>query len=217
MLEKLNIKVHLATKKGMAIELLLFFGIGVSMLPMWITAPLMILISIVSMEVRKIEWHEIGFAFKYFTIKNIIIGLGVAGIYHFVDLYAVQLIADKFAPSHISEVFDMEKSIPKLILGLVASWTTAAFFEEILFRGYLICRLIDLMGDKIVTRIVIVLLNGIIFGFVHAYQGAHGMICTGIIGALQAIVFFAAGKKLAIPIIAHGAFDTIGFTYLFLG
>ncbi|MEP7255964.1 MAG: CPBP family intramembrane glutamic endopeptidase [Ferruginibacter sp.] len=111
----------------------------------------------------------------------------------------------------------MKGNVLKFLIGLLLSWTTAAFFEEILFRGYLISRLIDLMGENIVTKIIIVLFTGIAFGFVHSYQGLNGAISAGVIGVFQAIVYFLNGKKLTIPIIAHGAFDSIGFTLLFIG
>ena len=73
------------------------------------------------------------------------------------------------------------------------------------------------MGENIVTKTIITLLTGIAFGFVHSYQGLHGAISAGFIGIFQATVCFLDGKKLTIPIIAHGTFDTIGFTRLFIG
>ena len=213
----MNLKELLKTKKAAGIELLLFFIVALSTLPMMVQVPILIAIAIISLEVRKTEWKEIGFDFKDFKIKKICLGIAVAVLYHFADQYLIDPIVSKFAPPGLPEIFSMKGNVSKLLIGLLLSWTTAAFFEEILFRGYLITRLIDLMGENIVAKTMIILLTGIAFGFVHSYQGLNGAISAGVIGVFQAIVYFLNGKKLTIPIIAHGAFDTIGFTMLFIG
>lgn len=213
----MKLKQLLATKKGTGIELLLFFIVGMSTLSMFITGPILYGIAVLSLVVRNTEWHEIGFAFKDFTWKKIGIGVAVAFAYHFADQYLIDPVIEKIAPAGLPEIFSMKGDVTKLVIGLIISWTTAAFFEEILFRGYLINRLTDLMGETLFTRIIIILLTGTVFGFVHVYQGLNGAISAGVIGVFQATVFYFSRKKLAIPIIAHGVFDTIGFTLLFLG
>ncbi len=188
-----------------------------SPLSMMITAPILIAIAIISLELRKTEWKEIGFSFKDFNIKKIGLGIVIAVLYHFTHQYLIDPVISRFAPPGLPEIFSMKGNLTKLLIGLLISWTTAAFFEELLFRGYLISRLTDLMGENLISKMIIVLLGGIAFGFVHAYQGLNGAISAGVIGVFQSIVFFLDDKKLTIPIIAHGAFDTIGFTMLFIG
>ena len=97
------------------------------------------------------------------------------------------------------------------------TWTIAAFGEEIIFRGYLINRLTDLIGESLPAKILIVILAGLAFGSVHYYQGIHGVISAGIIGMFQSVIYLTDNKKLVIPIIAHGVYDSIGFIILFLG
>jgi membrane protease YdiL (CAAX protease family) len=210
-------KEFLQTKKGASIELLLFLIIAVSVTSMLGSGLILYPLALTSLGIRKIEWKEIGFSFKDFTIKNILLGIGVAILYHYADQYLVDPIASKFAPPGLPEIFNMKGNVSKLTIGLILSWTTAAFLEEIVFRGYLINRFIDLIGETLLTKIIIVLLTGIAFGFVHSYQGLNGAISAGFIGVFQAIVYFINNKKLTIPIIAHGTYDTIGFTLLFMG
>lgn len=111
----------------------------------------------------------------------------------------------------------MKGDINKLIIGIFISWTTAAFFEEILFRGYLINRLTDLFGEHNITKGILVLISGFIFDFVHYYQGLNGAIAAGIIGVFRSTIFFLDKKKVTLPINIYGVFDTIGFTLLFIG
>jgi len=213
----MKLKELLQTKQGASIELLLFLVIAVSMTSMLGSGLILYPLCFVSLGIRKIEWNEIGFSFKDFKLKTIVIGIGIAILYYFADQYLVDPIASKFAPPGLPEIFSMKGNVKKLIIGLTLSWTTAAFLEEIVFRGYLIHRCIDLIGETLVSKIIIVLITGITFGFVHSYQGLNGAISAGFIGVMQAAVYFINGKKLIIPIIAHGTFDTIGFTLLFLG
>lgn len=213
----MNSKEFLNTKMGGVIELILFLIVAIAPLPMMLSVPLLIGIAIMSLIVKDTEWIEIGFSFKDFSFKKIGIGLLIAIVYHYIDEYLMDPIISKYTPSGLPEIFSMKGNVTKLIIGLTLSWTTAAFFEEILFRGYLISRFIDVIGQSFLSKLAIIILTGTVFGFVHVYQGMHGAISAGIIGVFQAIVFFADGKKLAIPIIIHGAFDTIGFTLMFLG
>lgn len=213
----MKLREFLSTKAGGTIEIILFLAIAIAPLPMMLSVPLLIGIAIMSLIVRDTEWIEIGFAFKDFSMKKIGIGLALAIAYHYIDVYIMDPIISKFAPYGLPEIFSMQGNVTKLIIGLTLSWTTAAFFEEILFRGYLISRFIDVIGQSFLSKLAIIILTGTVFGFAHVYQGLNGAISAGIIGVFQAIVFFADGKKLAIPIIIHGAFDTIGFTLMFLG
>lgn len=213
----MELKTFLQTKNGAAVELSIFYIVAVSISSMFASGFILYPLALTSLGVRKIEWRDIGFGFKDFTIFKILLGVAVAVAYYFIDQNIVNPIASRFAAPGLPEIFNIQGDVSKYIIGLALSWTTAAFLEEIVFRGYLINRFIDLMGETLITKILIVLMTGIGFGFVHSYQGMNGAISAGFIGVFQAMVYFMNGKKLAIPIIAHGVYDTIGFTLLFLG
>jgi membrane protease YdiL (CAAX protease family) len=213
----MSLKEFLKTKKGTGIELFLFFTVALSTLPLMLQASILVPIAIISLELRKTEWKEIGFSIKDFTIKKIFLGMAVAVLYSFADQYLISPVISKFTSSGLPEIFSMKGNVTKLLIGLLVSWTTAAFFEELLFRGYLINRLIDLTGESLLTKIIIALLSGIAFAFVHAYQGLQGAVFAGFFGVFQAIIYFIDDKKVTIPIIAHGTFDSIGFISMFIG
>jgi membrane protease YdiL (CAAX protease family) len=56
----------------------------------------------------------------------------------------------------------------------------------------------------VVTACVI---QGILFGASHAYQNPIGMLITGALGILLAVLVFVSGRNLWPAIIAHGLFD----------
>ena len=74
-----------------------------------------------------------------------------------------------------------------------------------------------LIGRGRADWVIALLLTSLLFGIVHLYQGASGMITTGLSGLVFGLSYFAGGRNLWVPIIAHGVLDTLGFTLIFLG
>ena len=89
---------------------------------------------------------------------------------------------------------------------------TAGFCEELIFRGYLIWLLTPYVG-----LIGAILLSSALFGLNHIYQGWGGVLKTGIMGLIFALVFWATGSLVA-AIILHVLVDVFaGFqSYLVL-
>lgn len=91
-------------------------------------------------------------------------------------------------------------------------WLGAALGEEIVFRGFLIGRLEVAFGgaSRLATGASIVLATAL-FAFAHAYQGPTGILITGMLGLVFAVLFVATGRNLWINVIAHGVYDTGSF------
>jgi membrane protease YdiL (CAAX protease family) len=105
-----------------------------------------------------------------------------------------------------------------LFFVLPVSWGTAAFIEEMFSRGYLLNRLVDLMGS---TRAAVwwlaAGLQGLLFGLGHAYQGLGGVIMTGLIGLAFGAIYLLGKRNLWACIILHGIVDSVTMTAFFLG
>ncbi|MFN8331869.1 MAG: hypothetical protein U0T81_11745 [Saprospiraceae bacterium] len=101
------------------------------------------------LRVRKIEWRDIGFGFKDFTIFKICQGCCRSSLLFYEPEYC-KSIASRFAKKApgLPEIFNIQGDVSKYIIGLTLSWTTAAFLEGSVFRGYLINRFIDLMWGR---------------------------------------------------------------------
>src|SRR5438874_2083296 len=84
----------------------------------------------------------------------------------------------------------------------------AGFGEEYLFRGFLFQRLAMLFGGSKPGWAIACLIQAALFGFAHAYQNPLGMLLTGLIGLIMALVFLATGRNLWVHIIAHTLYDT---------
>jgi len=120
------------------------------------------------------------------------------------------------------ERFDVLRgNVAVLIGGLLVVWTIAAFGEEMLLRGLLMNYLRELMpgrepSDRVAWAVAL-LLTSIVSGLLHAYQGATGMILTGVIAVGFGLVYLVSGRNLWAPILTHGFYDTVGFLFVFLG
>ncbi len=91
---------------------------------------------------------------------------------------------------------------------LAVAWTQAAFGEEMVFRGYLIPRIADVLGHTRAGVVIAVVASSALFGFAHLYQGWAGVIATGTIGLLLAILYLSSRRNLWPAILCHGLVDT---------
>jgi membrane protease YdiL (CAAX protease family) len=106
-----------------------------------------------------------------------------------------------------------------LLFGLVVAWTTAAFAEELLFRGFIMHSVHQIMSEA--TRapgpwIWALVISAVLFGLGHAYQGLAGAIITFAIALGYGAAFFANRRNLWSAILAHGLYDTVAFLLVFL-
>lgn len=99
---------------------------------------------------------------------------------------------------------------------VVVIWIGAALGEELQMRGFVLNRLADLFGRGKLGWGLAITVHAVIFGALHAYQGLHGVIATGVIGAVLALVYLASGRRLAPVVLAHGVINTIILTALYV-
>ncbi|MEO6835084.1 MAG: type II CAAX endopeptidase family protein [Candidatus Tumulicola sp.] len=81
---------------------------------------------------------------------------------------------------------------------------TAGICEELLFRGYFLA-----VTSQYLTLTGAVVAGAAIFGLGHAYQGARGIVKTGVAGVLFGAIYIATGS-LVWPMILHALLDVQG-------
>ncbi len=118
----------------------------------------------------------------------------------------------------LSSFENLQGDFANLAFLLLATWTLAAFGEEIVYRGYLQRRVRDILGDGREGIVVAVILTSLLFGLAHIEQGIIGVIIT----TMDAVIFSAVKLKfndnLWAAIMAHGFSNTVGIvTFFFTG
>jgi membrane protease YdiL (CAAX protease family) len=107
-------------------------------------------------------------------------------------------------------------SISALMLVLALNWTFAAFGEEFAFRILLMRGIAFSLGDSRAAFVVALLLQSLIFGLVHAYQGSVGIVGTMSSGLIFGSLTWASRGTIWPAALAHGLNNTIGLVQLYL-
>ena len=116
-----------------------------------------------------------------------------------------------------SSFSDLKGNTSYALIMLVFIWISAAFGEEIIWRGYFMKQFNKFFGKNTISLAINLLLFAILFGFMHSYQGITGQIITGIIGFTLALIFHVKKYNLWFNIAIHGFFDTFGLIAVYNG
>lgn len=155
--------------------------------------------------------------------------VGALGVVLFVAVVAYSAIAQPAISQAVSAftgasrdttttVFaDLKGNLPLLLLLLPFTWLFAAFGEEVFYRGYLMTRFAQFMGESTLAWTIALFAQAAIFGAAHAYLGPIGMVGAGMLGLINGAATLLWRRNLWPAIIAHGLTDTMGFTLLYLG
>lgn len=176
---------------------------------------------------RKESWANLGFRkLRHWWSGPLILPQALLGVIVIIGIGAgAAYLGDALGAWNVDETPEgvearwgnVEGNLPVYLLWLAIIWTSAAFGEEIFFRGYLIDRVGRFLPKARWASFIAILIPALIFGAVHAYyQGFRGFVVTGLIGLALGALYLANKRNLWPNILAHGAVDTLGFTALYL-
>jgi uncharacterized protein len=121
-------------------------------------------------------------------------------------------------PQNLGRLGDIQHDTARYLVMLIPiGWGTAAFGEELVFRGFLNTRVATAFGGGQAAIALSVIVQALLFGLVHAYLGPRGIMNAAAIGLVTGGVYWANGRNLWPLIIAHGLVDSVSLTLLRLG
>jgi membrane protease YdiL (CAAX protease family) len=181
--------------------------------------PFLLVLAWISLRVRKIRWRDIGLKRYRSWRATLLAGVGVGILMEAFQLFISQPILVRVLKKQPDlELFRaLNGNIKWTLIAMAGAWTLAAFGEEMVYRGYLMNRVADLMNRTRWAWIVSLIVVHVGFGMAHAYQGVTGVIDEGLAGLLFGVIYLRTGRNLALPIIAHGITDSIDFLLVFFG
>ena len=144
-------------------------------------------------------------------MRTFMIGIGFAAIV-FVAMYLSEKAGFR---RDLSKFKDVQGNLELAILGVLYASIGAGFYEEFMFRGFLMQGLAMLFGASRSAWIVACVIQGALFGAAHAYQNALGIAITGTLGILMGLLVLASGRNLWPVIIGHGLFDASRFVLFY--
>lgn len=99
----------------------------------------------------------------------------------------------------------------------VVSWLAQGLGEELLFRGFIMTRLAQMFRLNRAAWGAAVLVQGVLFGLMHGYQGIAGMISAAGAGVVFGISYLMTGRNLLPCVIAHALCGTVLSSVLYFG
>ena len=182
------------------------------------SVPILLLVWIVLKYFNE-TFSKVGFSFKEFRLKSIIIGSLFAAL----TLSFMQLIFFPVLENFI--VFEgTEIGLHAFIKGnkwqyffiVIMGWLVGGFYEEIVFHGFIFSRLEKMIQGKYATAIAFTS-TAIIFGAYHYQLGLAGLINALIVGAVYLGLFLFYKRNLWYSIFCHGVYNTIVITLIYHG
>jgi len=179
---------------------------------------LLLLLASQSLWSRSLGWSDLGLARPPSLWRVVAQGIVGAGVVLLAVRFMIVPIAEKLTgvTVDLSQVEAIQGDPATLGIWLAQALTLAAFGEELVFRGYLMNRVADLFGKKRLGLVVGLLISSVGFGWAHRYQGDAGMVATGLIGALLALLYLRTRNLWAV-IICHAVVDLTALILIYYG
>lgn len=178
------------------------------------------LVGTILLRRRGLSWQQLGLRWPDNWLKTA--GFTILTIFLFIlAMQAVGLIADMFFEDvGASGRFDhVEGNFGAYLIMMLLTWTHASFFEELLFRAFIINRASGFLGGGLYADLTAALFSAVFFGYRHYYyQGMNGALTTGAAGLAFALLYLWFGRRNIMPLVfAHGIMNSLSMTMRYLG
>jgi len=218
-MKKINLRQILIPLITTAIICFMWFG------PVTRTPIENIIISLIIFLANYIEYKgkafsELGFQSARFKAKNLLLiapltAFGLFAFYVFAIVPFYEMLTG--LAIDYSSMRQLEGNLKLTIIWLLLVWATAAFGEEIIFRGYFMRQFIKFFGESKLSLLINILLFNSFFGYMHIQQGITGQLVAGTTGAILATIFYFRKYDLWFMVMVHGFFNTLGLLSFYLG
>ena len=162
------------------------------------------------------DWAKFGFG-KKISLRTVSNGLLLAIIiFIFIDICIQPFLEIYFGDIDLSSVDDIRGDFANFFILFLIMWVFAAFGEEFLFSGYYMKHLAEFLGNTDKAWLISAIILSIYFGVSHNYQGTSGIIAVGLSSLIFHYTYYKNRTNLALLVFAHGFYDTIGLTLIYL-
>lgn len=173
----------------------------------------------ISLRVRRVGWHGVGFALPRGWPRALAFGV-VAGLV--LEVFSSGVVEPGLAglfgrTADLSDFRPLVGNGRLLLLVLAANWTLGAFGEELVYRGYLMNRVARLAGGTPAAWAASLVAVSALFGWGHVDQGVTGQVQAAIDGLMLGLLYLATGRNLLVPIVSHGVSNTLAFVLIYYG
>ena len=161
----------------------------------------------------------LGFRRPASWLRTHILAMGLGAVVQVSFLYLIDPALHSLTgePTDLSIFDSMRGDMHVLLQWLALVWLTVVFVEEIVFRGYLMSTIEQFFTANAGAPWIALVLTSVVFGIAHSYQGISGVLSTGLMGGILALVYLKSGRNIWLPVLLHGWVDTFGLYFIFAG
>ncbi|MTI39560.1 CPBP family intramembrane glutamic endopeptidase [Fulvivirga lutimaris] len=161
---------------------------------------------------------RVGFKTPKSWINDSVLGLGlglfIVSFSYFISIPIITYVTGDTLS--IGSFQQIKGNTAVLYTSLAIGWVIGGFFEEVIFRGFLLGRILKIK-DNTWIEIVGVIFTSLLFGYLHGYQGFTGQITVTLTGIFLALIFIFNKRSIWLNIITHGCINTISMLCVYTG
>ncbi len=178
---------------------------------------LITIISTIMLMRRGLPLNKFGFGSRI-DIPQIMLAIAAIVVLRLFDIFLTPWIDELLGgPRNLERFSDVEGSLGSLIVLLLINWTIAAFGEEFAFRIVLMRGISFILDDTRSGQILALIIQAVLFGLIHSYQGSSGIVGSMFSGLVFGIITIASRWSIWPAALAHGINNTIGIIALYHG
>jgi membrane protease YdiL (CAAX protease family) len=149
-------------------------------------------------------------------LLTVLLGLGLGIIIQLVSISLIEPVSERITgESHDhSIVEDVKGNWKALVQWLLIVWVFVALLEEVVYRGFLMTETARIIGTGALAVVINVAFTSLVFGLSHGYQSRTGIISTGVVGAILAVIFVWSDYNLWLPVFTHGFIDSVAIVLI---
>lgn len=207
-------------RRACAVEILVAGAgvIGWGLLPIPRTIVPFVVFAWLSLHVRGASWRDVGLRRPQNLPATVLVGVAVAVGAAVGGALVMPALNRLTGEAAATANYQFLRGDFGAWLGLLAAiWPLAALMEEMVFRGYFLNRLADLFGRSRWGWLIGLLGSSFLFALMHGLPSFRVLLTAFSMGMLEGGIYLAWKRNLWMPILLHGAADSITLTMQFLG
>jgi uncharacterized protein len=195
----------------------LFPYAGINPFPFAYCIPIIILVW-TALKYERESFASVGFDANKFGLQPLVVGSMVGALLYVFLNWAFFPMLNKMValqPANLEGFDSIKGNTSNYIFIVSMGWLVGGLYEELVFHGFIFTRLQKIIQPTyaIITSF---LLTNIIFAFYHYQLGPTGIINAFVAGSVYHGLMLYFNRNLWYPFFAHGVFDTIALTSIYV-
>ena len=202
----------------LALFVFIFWADGAGFIPLSKT-PFLFLVAWASLRLRGCGWRAAGLVFDRRWPALLGIGVLAGAAFWAFEFYVENPVLYRLTGHYpdLNDFAGLVGNVRLLAILIGLNLVLAAFGEEMVWRGYALPRVAEILGGSRLAWAASLLAVNAAFGMAHLYQGESGTVQAAVQGVLLGLLYLSTGRNLVAPIAAHFTANNCDFLMIYWG